>query len=110
MAGTLNFPAEGVRRVADAAAAKGEGALLVKDQGVYLMAGGTGGPDVVLVYADGMDPKVDDFDDWWHTAARICGGDDFGEIVDAAFLAAVAAKGKGLRVRVSETHLSMEEC
>lgn len=54
------------------------GLILVKDQGVYLMSNGEPGllktgtkSSHVVVYAEGHNPDVDDFDDWY------VGGDDF---------------------------------
>ncbi len=59
----------------------------VKDDGVYLMSSGIphlpdparqGDPDASrVVYAQGFDPNVEAFDDWYDGARRILGGDDF---------------------------------
>lgn len=52
---------------------------LVKDQGVYMMAGGEAAEDNKVCYARGFNPSVDDFDDWYDTSHDILGGDDFAE-------------------------------
>ena len=39
---------------------------LVGDDGVYFMSGGKVDPnDNPIAYAEGCNPKVDEFDDWW---------------------------------------------
>lgn len=67
--------------------------LLVGDQGVYLMsnavpnlmADGTvaKSPDQkgkrYVVYAEGINPEVDEFDDWWELKRATFGGDDGAE-------------------------------
>src|SRR3546814_7504361 len=61
-------------------------AVLVKDQGVYILAEcGERRPDgrqKLLAYAVGCDPDTDPFDDWWFLAQRELGGDDFAEYFD----------------------------
>lgn len=34
-----------------------------------------------VVYAENLNPNIDDRDSVWHNARRICGGDDFGELI-----------------------------
>jgi hypothetical protein len=84
--------------------------LLVHDQGLYLMVSGLKSPtkpDMALcVYAEGCDPLVD-ADHWWDNARAICGGDDFGEEIEAQSLAVMIRGGNGLRVRFSESHLDI---
>lgn len=59
--------------------------FLVKDQGVYLMSSGI--PNLkdpkandenrsLVLYADGLNPEKNEFDDWWNKAIDIMGGDD----------------------------------
>jgi len=50
---------------------------LVHDQGVYIMCMDQPREHRVIVYAHGCHPDKDP--DWWHTSARLVGGDDFGE-------------------------------
>lgn len=50
---------------------------LVHDQGVYIMCKDQLREFRVIVYAHGCHPEKDP--DWWHTSARLVGGDDFGE-------------------------------
>jgi|21_taG_2_1085346.scaffolds.fasta_scaffold00304_35 hypothetical protein len=58
---------------------------MVGDDGVYLMTGGAtaialegGGAkrEHPLAYAEGCNPKVDEFDDWWALKRATWGGDD----------------------------------
>jgi hypothetical protein len=63
------------------------GLLFVHDQGVYLMSNGiprdtegvASGSHVV--YAEGCNPNVGDFDDWYDTSRDLVGGDDFVEVL-----------------------------
>jgi hypothetical protein len=53
--------------------------LLVGDDGVYIMSGGYNKPleqGHPLAYAEGCNPKVDEFDDWWALKRATWGGDD----------------------------------
>jgi len=52
--------------------------LIVGDDGVYIMPGGSGiwGKDTKLAYAEGCNPNKDDFDDWWALKGNTWGGDD----------------------------------
>lgn len=78
----------------------------VKDQGVYLMSGTY--PDNKVCYANGMNPHVDDFDDWWDAARAICGGDDFVEALEASHVAvAVARNAKTFNIVVTEDELDL---
>lgn len=87
----LKFSTIGVRRLVDHAKAATShretygsppdpGLILVGDQGVYLMSSGI--PDLrdgdkpVLVYAEGINPEVDDFDAWWDAKRASFGPDD----------------------------------
>jgi hypothetical protein len=75
--------------------------LFVHDQGVYIMSNGiprdmisvssdvTGGEERNYVsYAEGCDPRVGTFDEWYNTSRELVGGDDFVETitVDSDFL------------------------
>jgi hypothetical protein len=66
--------------------ANGPALFLVHDQGVYLMSNGSprdteGGQDgrCRVAYAEGCDPNVGEFDDWYGTSRDLVGGDDFVE-------------------------------
>jgi hypothetical protein len=75
--------------------------LFVHDQGVYVMSNGV--PRDVkdptdpksgsyVAYADGCDPAVGPFDDWYGHSRDLVGGDDFVEVfeVDPSWLTACA--------------------
>ncbi|CAI2017292.1 Protein of uncharacterised function (DUF3085) [Serratia entomophila] len=51
--------------------------LLVKDEGVYLMAAARANGKLLLAYAEGLDPTMRDSGDVFDDACRLCGGDDF---------------------------------
>ena len=64
------------------------GLQLVGDSGVYLMSNGRphlpreGEPDAHhVVYAQGINPNVDDFDTWWSNKNATFGGDDGAEML-----------------------------
>jgi hypothetical protein len=58
------------------------GLILVGDRGVYLMSNGNpgllkeDGKGHVVVYAEGINPTVDDFETWWAAKNATFGGDD----------------------------------
>jgi hypothetical protein len=110
----LKFPADLVRKLADHAAAakdhrpaygqpKVPGLMLVGDQGVYLMS--TGLPRLpragsekgsFVVYADGINPDVDEFDSWWERKRATFGGDDGADVIPLeSFQRALASPIKG---------------
>lgn len=75
--------------------------LFVHDRGVYIMSNGiprdiisvsndvTGGEERNYVsYAEGCDPRVGTFDEWYGTSRDLVGGDDFVETItlDQEFL------------------------
>lgn len=57
----------------------GSDVLLVKDEGVYLMAASHAKGKRLLAYAEGLDPTIRDSRDVFDEACRLCGGDDFME-------------------------------
>lgn len=67
--------------------ATGPALHFVHDHGVYLMSNGlprdlvagSGSERCRIAYADGCDPTVDSFDDWYGTSRDLVGGDDFVE-------------------------------
>ena len=82
----LKFKSSTLQAVINDANAHDADILLVKDEGVYLMAR-TGernekGGAVHVCYAEGLNPKTDSVDDWWERARIECGGDDFAETLD----------------------------
>ncbi len=82
----LKFKGSTLQAVINDANAHDADILLVKDEGVYLMAR-TGernekGGAVHVCYAEGLNPKTDSIDDWWERARIECGGDDFAETLD----------------------------
>ncbi|BEL92792.1 DUF3085 domain-containing protein [Serratia marcescens] len=58
---------------------QGSDVLLVKDEGVYLMAASHAKGKRLLAYAEGLDPTTRDSRDVFDEACRLCGGDDFME-------------------------------
>lgn len=110
----LKFKNSDLRCVLEEAKANGCKVLLVKDHGVYMMSA-TGekddhGTHKRLAYAIGCNPNVDDFDDWWDTAKREFGGDDFVErfdVTDTVF-GAVLNGSDDLLVSATATHIQLE--
>ena len=88
--------------------------ILVKDQGVYIMAEhGERQPDgrqKRIAYAVGCNPNVDPFDDWWELARAEFGGDDFGEVFDPhdGVFALILSGESDLDVSATATHLSLQ--
>lgn len=70
--------------------------FLAKDQGAYI--GATAGTEKnndfcnCVLYVDGCNPDVDE--NWYETARRKFGGDDFGEMLDVRWLDAVLENPK----------------
>ena len=66
---------------------RGPALLFVHDQGVYLMSNGEprllteGGASNRVIYAEGCDPSIGEFDDWYSMSRELVGGDDFVEIL-----------------------------
>lgn len=70
---------------------RGPALLFVHDQGVYLMSNGiprlrpeNPAQDVNschVAYAEGCNPNVGEFDDWYGTSRALVGGDDFVEVL-----------------------------
>lgn len=85
---TLRFDGEAVTAMLEEARRDNKQVALVKDQGVYLMVRhGHRNPDGTLksiVYADGCNPAVDAFDDWWALARHELGGDDSVDELDVS--------------------------
>lgn len=63
------------------------GLFFVHDSGVYLMSNGNPGDvlkedvGVYVAYADGCNPNIGEFDDWYNASRELVGGDDFAEIL-----------------------------
>jgi hypothetical protein len=51
--------------------------LFVKDNGVYFMAKGTGGDNVVIAYAEGCNPHTDDEERVWSRGQALDNNDFF---------------------------------
>ena len=55
-------------------------------------------------YADGCDPNIGTFDDWWETSCSIVGGDDFSEYLPWA----ARLKGtKTICIKLTSTKLEL---
>ena len=87
--------------------------LLVKDDGLYFMSeDGSLSPETKrrqVAYAEGFNPAIVAFDDWYDRLREICGGDDFGEVIspDDAVMQAVLKYHANLRVSFTETSLTI---
>ncbi|WP_454834026.1 DUF3085 domain-containing protein [Rahnella aceris] len=67
---------------------KGGNMLLVKDEGIYLMAEKGAfrkGRRLHIAYAEGFDPRLTENEDWYEKAYLEVGGDDFGEVLGNDF-------------------------
>ena len=66
---------------------RGPALLFVHDQGVYLMSNGEprlhteDGKSNHVIYAEGCNPDIGEFDDWYGMSRELVGGDDFVEIL-----------------------------
>lgn len=85
----LKFPAAGLKKIM----ADNEAIRLVGDDGVYFLpaydpkrAPNTPYDPDEIVYAEGCNPKVDEFDDWWEKKRATFGGDDGCEEIPVAVL------------------------
>ena len=111
--GTASFPfSNNLARIISPAKITDEPVLLVKDQGLYLMAKGLRGHDgnAICAYALGCDPKDTSGDDgigWYDRAREIAGGDDFVEEIACFDLVALTRDEGGLSFEISATHLSV---
>lgn len=94
----------------------GPGLFFVHDQGVYLMsngqprdtAGATNGRARVA-YAEGCNPTVGEFDDWYSNSRDLVGGDDFAEFLtlgDSESFLRNCAEFEEFFVNVTATQLS----
>ncbi len=88
--------------------------ILVKDQGLYFLVERAerrpDGRQKLIAYADGCNPDVDAFDDWWELASAEFGGDDFGEFFDphdGVFTLILSGEGD-LEVSATATHLLLQ--
>jgi hypothetical protein len=81
------YIAAGLPTMATNRTPKGPALLFVHDQGVYLMSNGI--PQLRteddksnhVIYAEGCDPNIGEFDDWYGMSRELVGGDDFVEIL-----------------------------
>lgn len=87
--------------------------LLVKDQGVYLMAEkGEMRPEKGrhVAYAEGCDPnQSDDPGDFYQWINHYCGGDDFGEVLslEPEMQALILSGEANICIELTEQHLKM---
>lgn len=114
--GTAIFPfSNNLARIISHAKVTGEPVLLVHDQGLYLMCRGLaaaeGRPNRLCAYALGCDPSDPSGPDamgWYDRARDIAGGDDFAEeIDDASVLSKLISEGDGLKIEMTESHLTV---
>lgn len=81
---------------------------LVKDEGIYLVAGSIG--RIRVAYADRFDPKLDC--NVWDRARELVGGDDFVERIDIstkdlAHMGRLASRGFSLLIRLTESDMTL---
>ncbi|MBJ7223171.1 MULTISPECIES: DUF3085 domain-containing protein [Pectobacteriaceae] len=89
--------------------------ILVKDHGLYMMAEkgerdtGTG-RQKTLCYAEGFNPDIQEFDQWYDELNAICGGDDFGEFIDinSSVFSAVTDNRSHLVVTFTDTQFELK--
>ena len=111
---SLRFKGADLRPVLTEAIANQCRAVLVKDQGVYILAEREerrpDGRQKLLAYAVGCDPDTDPFDDWWFLAQRELGGDDFAEYFDSkdGVFTRILHTADDLMLSATATHLSLE--
>jgi hypothetical protein len=86
--------------------------ILVKDHGVYFIS--EKGEMIAdpegrkhIAYAQGCNPNVDQFDDWWERGISEMGGDDCAEYFDISdgVFQRVLAGGHELHVKASQTSI-----
>ena len=73
--------------------------IIVGDEGVYFMTGGGTDQNSVshthpIAYAEGCNPKVDEFDDWWAKKGSTWGGDDGADTVQVSEIQGILDKCK----------------
>lgn len=88
--------------------------ILVKDQGVYMMSEKGEALDGSerrkhLAYAQGCNPDIDDFDEWWNRAQNEMGGDDCAEYFDPrdGFFSNLLSGQNDLLVEATSTKLDL---
>lgn len=86
--------------------------LFVHDQGVYLMSNGIpldqtdpANPEShsYVAYAEGCNPNIGDFDDWYGTSRDLVGGNDFAEVI------AIVSDWPSLCAEFNELHIEVTE-
>lgn len=89
--------------------------MLVKDEGVYLMAPTKprqmveDGSRCVIAYAQGFDPTERDRSEVWDDARAACGGDDFCEAIPLTFFKNAIADGNTrVTIKLSENEMALE--
>lgn len=111
---SLRFKGADLRPVLTEAIANQCRIVLVKDQGVYILAERgerrTDGRQKLLAYAVGCNADTDPFDDWWFLAQRELGGDDFAEYFDPkdGVFTRILHTADDLMLSATATHLSLE--
>lgn len=83
----LVFKAEDLIPVINEARKNKSNICLGKDQGVYMFSWTCDRDEKNspkhMAYAQGCNPNIDDFDDWWELSREELGGDDFGMNLNA---------------------------
>lgn len=83
---------------------------LVKDDGLYMLSEkGPINPATqrrLVAYAEGFDPSLVAFDEWYHPLRDICGGDDFAETLELNSPLFDVVMNYGVNLRVEFTDAS----
>ncbi|ENA9696669.1 DUF3085 domain-containing protein [Salmonella enterica subsp. enterica] len=86
--------------------------FLVKDHGLYMMSEKNRsdpqtGKVLTLSYAEGFNPDLAEFDDWYYELRDVCGGDDFCEtlVVTENVLQTVLIHNADLNVSFTPTQI-----
>lgn len=95
---------------------------LVGDQGVYLMSAAdpgdnislTGGISLRVVHANGLNPLIDDLDDWYNRKVSAFGGDDFVQQIGADWLKIIKSDlddgCSEIRIGLTKKHMTLLGC
>lgn len=111
---SLRFKGTDLRPVLNEAITNKCQIILVKDQGVYFLAERgerrTDRRQKLIAYADGCNPDIAPFDDWWELSNLELGDDDFGEFFDPqeGVFAYLLKHESDLEISATETQLFLQ--
>ncbi|MGU9648499.1 DUF3085 domain-containing protein [Salmonella enterica] len=109
-ASSVIFKAETLIPVIQEAMSNKCSVFIVKDHGLYMMSeqgklDQNTGKRLTLSYAEGFNPDLIEFDDWYYELKEVCGGDDFCETlpVTDSVLQSVIRHNADLKVSFTPT-------